>query len=501
MPPKKVAKPKVAKPKTPKVAVLPANQRNVLEFVKESCDLNEETGVLETKILYSMDKSGKYHIWQGFIGISESDGSEDLVAVEDDHITERAPLSDEECGIIWTRHGQEGGKEQISAKTWVAGKNVGKANETTPFTQAILDMRTLYNKKIKKGDTTEKEELIASGTKMKIEDIINADKGWRVFPMAVHDVSKAKNWSKVEYPCDMQPKYDGTLAVTVYHPDMAEYLGEDALVDIYSRRREDVEGQEHILADLAKILDAHPGLYLVGELWKAGSGRQDISGVSRRLADSAKESSITLDYMVFDCFKLDEDKTWEERKADLNELREECKTSNCEYIKFIESTRVSNHDELEREYQNYLAQGLEGGIIRKLSGKYVPSLSKEYRTYEILKIKPRPDAEWNVVDFTQGSKGKEIGSIIWICEHILEDGTAKRFNVTPNNPETSRKAKFKYLSENRDIFDAEYKGQEMTITYDVLSNDGLPQQPKALYFKDPKIEAKLSLDSMKYSED
>jgi hypothetical protein len=144
---------------------------------------------------------------------------------------------------------------------------------------------------------------------------------------------------------------------------------------------------------------------------------------------------------------------------------------------------------------------LEGGIIRKLSGKYVPSLSKEYRTYEILKIKPRPDAEWNVVDFTQGSKGKEIGSIIWICEHVLEDGTAKRFNVTPNNPEASRKAKFKYLSENRDIFDAEYKGQEMTITYDVLSNDGLPQQPKALYFKDSKIEAKLSLDSMKYSEE
>ena len=42
-------------------------------------------------------------------------------------------------GLIRTRHGYEGGKIQVNEKTITVGKNIGKANATTPLQQAIAE--------------------------------------------------------------------------------------------------------------------------------------------------------------------------------------------------------------------------------------------------------------------------------------------------------------------------------------------------------------------------
>jgi DNA ligase-1 len=473
---------------------IPANHKNVLEFFKNECEI-DDNGNIVTKTLYSIDKAGKFHYWNGYVGIAESNGSDDLISVDEELVLERLELPDENCGIYWTQYGHEGGVETTSASTYVVtGKNIGKNNETSPLTQAILDLRTLYNKKIKTGNSPDKTSLIGSGTVLSMEDLI-ARKGidfpWRVYPMAVHDVSKASNWKHVKFPCDIQPKFDGIMLIVVSHPDIETTYGH---IDAYSRRRETIENREYITNELKPILEGYPGLYVVGELWKSGQGRQDISGASRRLAKSEESKLEKQDFMIFDCFYTNSFDKWTDRKKILDEIKK--KAESTTYIKFADNYIVKTKDELMKKYEEFLSQKLEGGIIRNFDSTYMFSASKEYRTYEVLKIKPREDGEWEVVGFSQGNKGKEVGQIKWICKH--ED---KTFAVSMNKPEIIRRAMFQYFTENPKVFEEKYKGQMMTITYDILSNDGLPQEAKALYFHDTKVEEQIHEEIEPYIQD
>ncbi len=51
---------------------------------------------------------------------------------------------------VKTMHGQLDGKKQSTTDT-IKGKNIGKKNETTPSAQAILKMKQMWDKQIKKG--------------------------------------------------------------------------------------------------------------------------------------------------------------------------------------------------------------------------------------------------------------------------------------------------------------------------------------------------------------
>ena len=80
--------------------------------------------VWKSDILYSTDKKGSQKQW--------------VVEVHD--------LGGESYGVRRT-FGQVGGKMQTSEKIVKSGKNIGKANETTPKDQAILEAKALFKKK------------------------------------------------------------------------------------------------------------------------------------------------------------------------------------------------------------------------------------------------------------------------------------------------------------------------------------------------------------------
>ena len=128
----------------------------------------------------------------------------------------------------------------------------------------------------------------------------------------------------------------------------------------------------------------------------------------------------------------------------------------------------------------------EGAIIRNSDSPYEVGVNKEKRSYQTLKLKPRFDAEFKVVDFKQGKKGKEKGAVIWICE-----ANGKEFSVTPNWPQEERYKWFKELQKTdkkgKTRFEKTWKGKMATISYATLSNDQLPQQPKFLRFRDEDL--------------
>ena len=498
---------------------LPKNGQKIYDFADTGVI---SKGILEVPMLWN--RSGdKFRYWQVFVGIakkaipfkdlpkSDNEGAwkdkVDFVKITNDHL-KRKELADKYVGVLWTNYGDEGGKNTISKPSFVAhGKNEGKANFTTPFTQAVSMAMTQFNGKTRKGHVTtdHKDTMKGENETYTIEELMKmshrGDAPWRVHVMAVHDVSKANNWRHVNYPCEVQPKYDGVHFITVCHPKLPprEIVGDEetfakARLDYYSRGKEQYEGQDHILGELYPILVDYPGLHLVGELWKEGYGLQDISGSSRRIhadgetTDKTRSEQLKLNFNIFDAFYIDQpNMPFTERWAWVETIFENFDdlVITPKYCMKVPTYQADNKKELTTLYQSFIADGHEGGVIRNTDSPYEVGVTKEHRSYQTLKIKPRFDEEFAVVGFKQGKKGKDKGAIIWICE------AGKEFSVTPNWPQETRYEWFKEMQKpakkpKKDVvtrFDETWKGQMATISYATMSTDKVPQQPKFLRFR------------------
>lgn len=494
---------------------IPKNQQFVLEFAKlgEIVD-----GILHMPTLYNLNNRGVYRTWDLFIAIENLKGN--VLAITDGYIN-RDPLPKGYIGVYWTESGEEEGTITVHSKTPIeTGKYGTNSNRTTPFTQAILDARSKYNKKIKEGAVSDKSLLKKNGEQNTIDELISkkhrGDKPWRIFTMAYHDLQKPNVWSHVKYPCSVQYKLDGTLAIVVYHPSLPEISITDGdqtkyvHMDCYSRGRESIEQQkDHILMEMHDTLIKYPGLHIVGELWKKGYSLQEISGSSRRLTDSKLgEASIKYDFNAFDCFYIDKPYTFEERYGLLEDVHME--KDNYNYFKMIPTNEARNKNEIMTLYNSYLDEGYEGAIIRNNDGLYEVGIDRELRSYNTLKLKPRFDDEFPIVNFKEGTKGKDIGALIWICAEndkgveqragkVLPLDDRKTFSFTPNMDYELRYNIFKFLKNNPAYFEKNIKGQPYTVNYSILSDMYLPQQPKGKGFRELKVNEQLIQDATDYT--
>ena len=130
---------------------------------------------METKLLYGLDKSGKYKVWSIW-----TEGPE-----------------------LYIMHGAENGKMQAKCEI-VQGKNIGRANETTPEQQAELEAESRYKKQLDKGYRSTKEELVELP----------------LLPMLAADYLKQGH--RIKYPCFGSPKMDGVRCLAIRHEDHVE---------------------------------------------------------------------------------------------------------------------------------------------------------------------------------------------------------------------------------------------------------------------------------------
>lgn len=124
--------------------------------------------------LFGKASSGKIKLWRGEV-VDNGDGT----------------------ASIFVDHGMEGGKLQTDEKLITEGKNIGKANETTPYEQAVSELRSDWNKKIDQGYVEDKTA---------IADYSEAEK-W--LPMLAKVWEDAKQ--HVKWPGVVQRKLDGCL--------------------------------------------------------------------------------------------------------------------------------------------------------------------------------------------------------------------------------------------------------------------------------------------------
>ena len=361
----------------------------------------------------------------------------------------------------------------------------------------------------KKGETHTLAEL----AKMKYR----GDTPWRVYVMLLNDYNKNSNARHIKFPCYVQAKINGTHFVAVSDPVLPTVTIEDkdrkhplkfenVHLDYYTRGREKFEGQEHILCELYPILAKYPGLHVTGELWKKGVHLQDISGSSRRIKEtknkpSQRAKAIKLDLYIFDVFYIDKPKMpFKKRFALIKQIFQDLDTLDypIKYIKMVPTYEADDKAQLESIYRSFLDEDYEGAVVRNENSPYEMGINKENRSYQTMKMKPRPDSEFQVWGFTDGDKGKAVGAIKWICIQREEDfpGTKpeerKEFNVDPNWTYEIRYKLYKKLKENPKWFDENIKGKLATISYSELSKDMIPQQPKFLQFRDEKLEQKVA---------
>lgn len=371
------------------------------------------------------------HSWQIFVQLKRGD---DLVIIKEEYFISKNNLVDFIAFIDVISH-KIGGKVNPTTPTEVkAGKNIGKANATNVFTQALRDALSRYNKQLNKVEF--------------------------VYPPPMLSEKFKEQKANIEYPVYLQRKYNGIRVVFTRSNDK---------IIAYSRRQNLFVGLNYLKEELEKVLTENDGLYIDGEVYEHNVPLQEISGATRKETDKAKYS-----YMAYDCFhkfadnNINDPTLYVERKKFLDSLFDKYQFT---YTKNVDTVVANNEEEVEQIYDRFVEEGYEGAMVR-LNKDYEFSL-REKHSRKLLKMKPLFDAEYEIVDWSTGDKGKASDMLMIICK--TESGTT--FPVTPSVDHDRRRELVK-LMQDTDEFEKNWKGKKLIVYYDELSKDNVPLRTK-----------------------
>jgi ATP-dependent DNA ligase len=456
-----------------------ANIRSFVNFEDFPGEINEDKNWYEFPKLYKTTESGKIREWQVIIRCIKEDSKSALTKKQnwdlllEDEVSVKAKYLENDfkmpSGILvqyWTETGIQGMKISRSAATYVVAKNVGKKNERNALQQALVDCRSKYLKKIDEGSTN--IEALAKN----IENITINQKTM-FYPMLAKKYEDFIN--KFTYPVYVQPKLDGCRCIA-FLDDNNEPTYKNVI--LYTRQQKDWpfnDSNNEIRKNLLNILvenydnDLNQSIFLDGELYVHDLPLQEINSIARG------KTNDLLEYHVYDMFYPNYDKeSFAYRIKSLENI-----IKNNQLVKLVSTHYVQSREEDDKLYINYLEKKYEGTIVRTNDCPYLKSSTKkseQLRSKNLLKRKETFDSEFEVVGYSQGTKGKNVGAIVW----VLAAGD-KTFNAVPN---LSHEERYKIFEECEKKFDKKYKNRMMTVEYRGLSNDGIPLQAKAIEFRD-----------------
>lgn len=329
----------------------------------------------------------------------------------------------EEFSQIVIVYGQSGGKMQTKTTLIKEGKNIGKANETGHWEQALSEAESKWNKQKDKLYHEEGEEV----------------SNFKIRPMLAHTYDDYPH--KVQFPCYGQPKLDGIRC-------LASKNG------LFSRKGKPFKVLDHISSSLTKYFDIYPNLVLDGELYTSEINFQEIISAVKR--DEKNELTDKIEYHIYDVLT---DDIYERRKMFLEAL------SDIPFIKKVETLQINNQDEISKGHADFVQQGYEGLMLRNRHGFY----KQDKRSHDLLKVKSFKDAEFPIV----GVEVDKNGHPVFICEH--RDTT---FLVKPEGTDEERK---EYLSNFEFI-----RGKLLTVKFfDWTSSEKpVPRFPIGLRVRD-----------------
>lgn len=316
------------------------------------------------KKLYGKNKDGSFKVWE---------------------------VSTTGC-ILSITFGKEGGKMQTKSEV-IAGKNIGRANETTPVEQAELEAMSRWRKQIDKGYRETKEEL---------EEL-------PLLPMLAQDYLKQGH--RIKYPCFGSPKLDGVRCLAIRHHNQ---------VELKSRGGKEYS-VPHIQDQLFPIMKV--GDVWDGELYIHGKYLEEIVSAVKKYNDLTPN----IEFIIFDMVK---DESYEHRLISMQALRRY--TLSCveaPSIDVIEFCEIQDENHMKQKHKEYVARGYEGVMLRNHGGKY----ESGKRSADLQKYKEMIEDDFLITGVTEDRNGNAV--------FIVYDRTANsEFNVVGGDFESRQRA-------------------------------------------------------------
>lgn len=351
---------------------------------------------------------------------------------------------DDECGagVIETVHGQVGGKLQTTTDTITEGKNLGKANETSPLDQAHAEAQAKWEKQKKKGYVETKAAAEAGELDALIEGGIN--------PMLAHPYSKQAH--KVKYPCFGQPKLDGIRCIAIL---------EDGMCTLWSRTRKLITGVPHVARAVEKKFKGYE-ITLDGELYNHDFKKDFEQIVSFVRQETPAEGHEVVQYHVYDVVN---DQKFQDRKAFLGDFFAE--TEQQKTIVLVDTFHVAVEEDVDNDFQAAIKRGYEGLMLRNSEGLYANK-----RSVDLQKVKEFEDSEFDIVGIEEG-RGKLQGHAIFKCK--TKEGSEF---LAKMKGETS---KLKEYFDNHKL----WLGKKLTVQYQGLTGrEKVPRFPVGVAIRD-----------------
>jgi len=330
--------------------------------------------------------------------------------------------------------GRVGGTIQRTEDVIQRGKNIGRANETTPEQQALAEAKSAWEKKQKSGYNTDSKAAAAG-------QVSQAHIAGGIDPMLAHKWSEQSH--KITYPAFMQPKLDGIRCIAIV---------QHGKCTLWTRTRKQINSVPHIVALLEQ---AFPTGYaaLDGELYNHRYRDQFEQIVSLVRKDKPDPRCAKVQYHVYDTIMPG---TFSSRydwlKQHHTQLLEQDKA-----VVLVPTVRVDAPEEVIQYFTDWRAAGYEGAMIRN-NAEY-----EHKRSYNIQKIKEFDDAEFKIIGVEPG-RGRMAECAVFVCE-----GKGGEFRCKMEGALDTLK---QYLDKPKSVI-----GKMLTVRYQGLTNGKLPRFP------------------------
>jgi len=331
---------------------------------------------------------------------------------------------------IYVTQGQTDGKKQTYPTVITEGKNISKANETTPAEQAISEARSKHAKKIKAGYSTNPEGTITKLLPQKVK--------------VYQDLfTSAKTQENLVLPCLVEPKLNGVNG---------SFRLSNSL-ELFSRGGEDYPIPPHQIDPITDIMQ-HFGLpELNVEEYTHGAFLEDIQS-------AIKKNNPNTQHLIAYIFELPGlDMDYAEKVAIKYDIMDYItKKGYQNAVQVVIPKRVGTLDEIELTYIQCMSMGFEGLIVTNMRSRYKHNI----RSSDVWKYKIAQDAEFQIVD----CEADKSGHPVFHCT-TKEGGI---FKVKPKGTDEQRKAII-------DSFESKYLHQWYKVEFECYSKKGIPQKP------------------------
>lgn len=288
-------------------------------------------------------------------------------------------------------YGYTDGKKQTKETLVKSGKNVGRANATSRTEQLYLEAESAWTKQIdRKGYTKD----------------IPQDRPF--LPMLAKNFEK--DYKHINYPCYVSAKLDGVRCI-------AFRRGKDVI--LLSRTGKRFTGLPHIEKALSGLPE---DLVLDGELFTPALTFQEVISIVRKDKVHTRHEEIL--FYVFDI--IDEKLDFSERYKDISWIIDR---DSSGILKLVKCELVDNREAVDEKLQQYLAEGMEGLMLRNLKGGY----KLNGRSKDLQKYKKFQDAEFKIVDIVENSKQPGMGVV------VCSDKENNTFKATPKMSEPEKR--------------------------------------------------------------